>query len=610
MALENLEKKLRVRAREVNKRLPRRERPHRFAEPEERAHLPQWLKRLMVWGGVATLLVIIVGLFLVFFYTSGSRDVTLAVNMPSVVVRGEPFNIDVQIVNNTGAQIQSGAIEIDMPDGVVNYNGANPNMLTDQVGDIGVGSLSDKTYSLLPVGPVGESETLTVTLSYTGAGGTQFSAHQTAETKVTSEALTLQAAPPAQILTGSSFSLPVTYVNNSDLSFPAMALSANYPQGFTFDSSNVPPESLNNYWQLGALAPHASGTLTIMGHLSSGASGATILPLTLSATFDGEDYPLAETSVPLSPSPSPVSLAVLVNGANAYVAHAGDTLNYSISYQNVSGVALSDVTIKATIVGSLVDFGSIRTDGSFNAATQTVTWNQSNDASLALVAPGSGGQVTVSVGLGQSAVLSGQGGKDHAAQISVIISSPTVPPYLSASRTTAQAIVTTKVAGLASVAAVGFYRDAQSGIVNSGTMPPQVGQATDFTIHWDVTNYQSNLDNVLISAALPQGVVWTGQAKSNVGSAPTYSSSTGLVTWDAGSIPSGGVAGGPAEAVFQVAATPSIALIGQYEPLLGATTMTATDNFTGSPVQTTAPGVTTALPQDPTVGSSQGIVTP
>ncbi|MCL4403836.1 hypothetical protein M1432_00570 [Patescibacteria group bacterium] len=573
MALENLEKKLHARARAAAKRLPRRERPRRPAETEEKEHLPQWLKRLMIWGGVATLLIVVVGLFLVFFYTSGSRDVTLTVNLPATVVRGEPFNVEVQIVNNTGSQIKNGAIEIDLPDGLVNYGGANPNMLTDQVGDIGVGSLSDKTYSLLPVGPAGESETLAAAFNYAGAGGTQFSAHQTAETSVAGEAMAVQVTPPAQILAGSSFSLPVTYVNNSDFAFPAMTLSANYPAGFTFDSSDVPPESLNNYWQLGSLAPHASGTLTIMGHLSSGATGGAVLPITLSASFDGEDYPLAQTSVPLSPSPAPVSLTVLVNGANAYVAHVGDTLNYSIGYQNVSGVALSDVTIKATIVGSLVDLGSVQTSGTFNASTQTVTWNQSNDASLALVGPGNGGQVNVSVKLdGQSASSVSQSGKDHAAQISVVISSPTVPPYLSASRTTAQAIVTTKVAGLASVSATGLYRDAQSGIVNGGVMPPQVGQTTDFTIHWDITNYQSNLDNVTVSAALPQGVVWTGQAKSNVGSVPTYSSSTGIVTWNAGSVPAGGVAGGPAEAVFQVAATPSIALIGQYEPILNVTT--------------------------------------
>jgi hypothetical protein len=611
MALENLEKRLRARAKRAAKRSNPAARAARkkAAAAEDSAELPRWLRRLLILGGSLTLLVVAVGLFLIFFYTSGGRDVSVTVTLPTSVVRGAPFDVQVDVINSTGAALQGGTIELDLPAGLVNYGGPNPSSISDDVGTVGTGSLSKKTYSLLPVGNVGSAETVDAVLNYSSGGGTQFNARGTAQTTIQGQALNVSATPPSQILAGSSFSLPVTYENDSDFAFPAVALSANYPDGFKFDSSDVAPESLNNYWQLGALAPHASGTLTIVGHLAAGSGSGVTLPLTLAATFNGTDFPVAETAVALNPSPAPVGLTVLVNGANAYVARVGDTLNYAIDYQNLSGIALSNATIKATLLGDLLDFGTIATDGQFNAGTQTVTWSAATDPGLALIAPGASGEVDLKIKLKDQLSAARLNEKNYSVQISVIMASPTVPPYLSASRTTAQAIVPTKISGLVSVSASGFYRDAPSGIVNAGSLPPQVGQTTDYTIHWDITNFTTDLNNVTVSAALPPGVVWTGQVKSNVSSLPTYSSSSDAVTWVIPSVPAGrGILSDPVEAVFQVAATPPADFIGQYEPLLGPTSLSASDSFTGLTLQSQDAPVTTALPSDPTVGQSQGMV--
>ena len=613
MTLEELEKKLHARARRTEKRSSRavRRENAKRAATEGEDKFPRWLKRLIVVGGTFTFLVVAVGLFLIFFYTSGGRDVSIIVTMPQTVVRGSPFDIQVEVVNNTGAPLQGSTVNLNLPDGLVNYSGLNSNIASDDIGTIGTGSLNKQTFSVLPVAQSGSVETVTANLSYVAGDGTQFNAKETGQTTVQGDALTLTATPPAQILAGSSFSLPVTYVNNSSFDYPAMTLSANYPQGFNFDSSSVTPQSLNNYWQLGELPPHASGTLTIIGHLAAGNDSAAALPLTLSANFGGTDFPVAETSVPLSPSPAPVALTVTVNGANAYVARIGDTLNYAIQYQNLSGVALSNAVIKATLLGSLVNFGAVSTDGRFNAAAQTVTWDSGNIPGLALIPPGGSGTVNIQAKLKDALSLASLNEKDYSIQLSVVMTSPTVPPYLSSSRTTAQTIVTTKVSGLAAVSAGGFYRDAQSGIVNAGQLPPKVGQTTDYTVHWDVTSFSTDLSNVTVSAPLPPGVAWTGQVKSNISSLPTYDASSSEIVWNISSVPAGrGVLSAPVEAIFQLAATPTSSQVGGFEPLLGATALSATDDFTGLTLQSQAAPITTALPQDPTVGQNQGIVTP
>ncbi len=599
MALERLEKRLRARARGKTRRsLPRED------------EVPKWLKRLVVGGGALTLIVVVIGLGLVLFYTAGGRGVVVTLTIPQTVTRGEPFDAQVEVLNNTGASLQNGTIEIDLPANVVNYNGQSANILSDQVGEVGVGGLNKRTYSLLPVGPVGESEPITAVFNYSASGGAEFQDRSTAETTVQSAAFKLTALPPTQILSGSTFSIKVAYENDSDFNFPAMTLAADYPDSFKYDSSDVAPASLNNYWQLGSLAPHASGTVTITGHLIDTASAA-VLPLRLSATFGGEDFPLAETSVSLNPSPPPVSLNILVNGTDAYVAKVGDTLNYQIQYQNGSGIALANAAVKATLVGDMLDFSTLSTNGAFSPSAQTVTWNATNAPSLALIPPGGSGEFDVRVALKNRFSASRLSDKNYSVQLSAVMTSPTVPPYLSATRTTAQAMVTTKIAGIVDVSATGYYRDAGSGIVNAGDLPPKVGRTTDFTVHWDITNYSTDISGVTVSAPLPPNATWTGQVKSNVTETPTYDPSRNLVIWAIDSVPAGrGVLSDPVEAVFQVAATPTSDYIGSFEPILGPTSLSATDSYTGLSLQSGDTAVTTALPSDSTVSQSQGIVVP
>jgi hypothetical protein len=61
--------------------------------------------------------------------------------------------------------------------------------------------------------------------------------------------------------------------------------------------------------------------------------------------------------------------------------------------------------------------------------------------------------------------------------------------------------------------------------------------------------------------------------------------------------------------VFQVTNTPSVNEVGQTITLLGPTTLTATDEYTGSTITATTAEVTTRLPDDPAASGQLGAVT-
>ena len=62
-----------------------------------------------------------------------------------------------------------------------------------------------------------------------------------------------------------------------------------------------------------------------------------------------------------------------------------------------------------------------------------------------------------------------------------------------------------KVRGNVEIVSQGYFRDAATGIVNNGPFPPKVSQPTQYTIHWLLTNYATDVRNIVVKATLPRG---------------------------------------------------------------------------------------------------------
>ncbi len=390
-----------------------------------------------------------------------------------------------------------------------------------------------------------------------------------------------------------------------------ISLETTYPDGFRFDSSSVAPSSFTNYWELGDLPAHASGTLTISGRFGATSQSTFSIPVKITSKFGGKEFELANASLDVTPSPSPLELTVGINGRDSYVASVGDTLAYSIRYKNGSGIALSNLALRVALSGELFDFSSLSVSGaSYDPSSRTLTWNASNLPALRLVDPGMSGEVHFSIALKDQFKLSRLNDKNYYVRATVSADSPSVPYYLSASRTSAQIQVDTKVSGAVSIAARAYYRDALSQIANAGSLPPKVGQTTQFTVHWLLSDYANDANSVEARAILPAGVRWTGVTKTNGDSEPRFDADSNEVVWNVSKLSANrGVLTDPLEAAFQIEATPGTGQIGQYETILGKTRLSATDSFTGAALQAVADPLTTALPFDDTVSSAQGIVT-
>ena len=589
-----------------------KKRPRPRKEEIREPGMPPWFKKLVFAVSVIVLLIVLgTAAFFINIFGGGGSKVVIEVEGPKEVVRGVPFEVDVSISNETDSLVTGAELNLSLSEGIKNLGDLNEGgIFTEQIGDFGGGSLAKRTYRFLAVGGDGEKEAV-FGLSYFSSHQNRFETKANWKTQISGSAVELSVQKPEQILPGSVFELNIQYENTSDLDLPEGVLELKYPSSFRFSGASLTPDSLNNYWRLGELRSGSSGKLEVRGTLEGSDGNSFVLPVIFSARFLGEDFPIAEEEVELTVSPSPVGLSLQVNRRSDYVARIGDRLSYTIRYENLSGIALTDVVIKAELTGDLYDFSSFTSNGRANPAAHTVGWDVSNIPALRLVDAGSSGEVGFEIKAKDQFPISRLNDKNFSLHLDVEFTSPSVPYYISASETRAETSLETKVAGLIRVDAKAFYRDTVSKIVNEGPMPPKAGEPTEYTVHLLITNYGTDVSNVYMRAFLPQNADWTGVVKSNIDTVPLYNEETREVSWKIDKIrATKGILDEPLAAVFQIKATPNSSDLGNFQGLVSATVISATDDFTGLELTGSDIALTTSLPDDVTVGQNGGRVVP
>lgn len=583
-------------------------------EKNNHLQLPKWF--VIVVGGIAVVSVFVIGIgvFLLLRQNEDVEGISLKIVGERDVFRGVPFDVDVVLGNQSNLVLKNVSLSLSLPPGIVNLGGEGGDEARGgetEFGDIGIGSLTKRTFRLIATGEINSVAEIGVRASYEITGRTRFEKQASKEFFITAPAIEVKIERPEQVVSGADFEFAVIYENISDQDLPEVVLEAQYPPSFEFISASLAPVSQNGYWRLGELKAGSKGTLTITGRFSGVEGSLFNIPISVSVRFFGTDYPVKEDLALFSIASSPIGLTILVNGDPDYIARVGDSLTYTIQYANQSGLALADVVLQVKLMGELFDFSTLKSDAHYNPLTGILTWNASQMPLFRLLNPGARGEVNIMIKLKPSFPIRRLNDRNFTVRAEATIDSPTVPYYLTAPKTSAVARVETKIAGHIQISSEAYFRDAGSKIANRGPFPPKANTTTEYTVHWKVVNYATDVRDVKITSFLASGVEWTGIVKSNSDSVPLYNERTGEITWNIDKISATrGVLDTPLEAVFQIAATPSAAQINTYMPLVRETRLEAMDEFTGVKLVSVSDELDTSLQNDPTVTKGQGIVIP
>jgi len=594
MALEQLEKELNESAQKNTK--------------HEGHPIIKWI---LIFFITCFCMVIIGGGFLIWsLLFKESNFVGVEMQAEKTVMRGIPFTITAVVSNDQDIAISDAKLSLSLPDGIREAN-TGGSLITEPIGIIQGGTSVKKTFSLVSTNEGGNKKDIEAKISYVGAGDSRFEPTGTKYPIETSnEPLSVAVVLPDSIVRGSPFSLELQYSNSSPVDISNIWLVVEYPNTFHFDSASQDPDLLNNRWRILKLKKGEVGSIEIKGTYEGDDRSPLTIPTSLVLSLGDRDYVIASSKSSKDPQPSPVTVNILVNGTQDYVAKLGDTLTYSVQYENRSGIALKNTVISLSFSGVMADVATLSGDGVINKRDRSIEWNAQNTPTLALLGAGASGEFSTTLKLKDVFPIKKASDKNFSVVARAKIESPSVPPYMNTLKTSVAANRETKIGGSLGVASELRYRDPDSGIGNSGPFPPKAGQPTEYTIHWILETGATDIKDVEIVGELEDGVQFSGVSKSNIETKPEYDPLSKSMKWKIPRIPSGrGVISDMLEATFQVRATPTQDQAKQFMPIMKETIAKGIDEFTDMELIARDVALSTSLPDDSTVGVSGGRVT-
>lgn len=418
----------------------------------------------------------------------------------------------------------------------------------------------------------------------------RFESKTTLTTRIEFTPLTFEFDLPPKVEKGEEMDFSLNYFSNIDYLLENLRVKIEYPSGFTFKSS-LPQALDENEWSLPPLVQASGGRIEIKGLIEGKEGQQEVFRAQLGMLKDGDFWLLKEAVQSVEIIESSLYISNLINNSPNYVANAGDFLHYEIYFKNIGKRPVQKKYILARLEGEFFDLTTLKSNqGEFGQGDNTILWDWKNVPDLRFLDVGQEGKVEFWIKVKEN--------------VSYQIENPKLRAEITLGEI--NKVFETRINSQLTLFQKAYFN--QEFFENLGSLPPQVGQATEYVIIWQVKNTWNDLKNVKVKSILsanvrPTGKIFPEDAKF------TYDSQSKTIMWNIGQVEAGqNFENSPLILAFQVELTPDVSQIGKTPFLIRESNILAEDNWTSEILEETAPAVNTTLPDDETVGQEQGIV--
>jgi len=554
---------------------------------------------LVSWLGV---------LFFSGFNNSGSDKIEIEIRGDKSVEAGEEVEYEVVYRNKEEVPVASAEIGLYLPKSFV-LSETNP-VLGDKkilkLGTLESGKIGTLKFKGRFFATDGEKQIIQIVLNYKPSNfNSNFQKVADLEVTIKGSGFDGSLDGPDKVIVGEDIVYKLTYKNKSNETLDNVAIDLVLPDEFIV-ATTTPAIDRNNRWNIGKLEAKSEGTVEVKGSFAVDSKGDKDILLKLGVVDEeGALLSLIEKNITTEVVGSDFSINMLLNGANNFnSARWGDSLNYSIVFKNEGKEKIYNVKIKLTILGlpkengqSIVDWTKLTDAHGGKIEGDTITWTKDGESALAQIDPGEEGLIDFSLGIiPKPNILSYRDYKidssleteiERVGNVAVArnIQSPKVTVFINSD---------TKFNSSAR-----YYNDANA-IIGSGPIPPKVGQKTTYTVYWNVSNSMHELENIEVSANLPENVIFSN-GNTEAGTI-ALDGSFKKVIWSLNRLP---ISVNSIRAEFNITLTPTAEDVGNVLGLLESITFKAKDNSTGGTITLVSGDETTALPDDPFVTKGQ-----
>jgi len=537
----------------------------------------------------------------VFFYWNFRKNVyskevlKLEILGPSEVTIGKEVEFIVKYKNNGNFRLEEPELIFEPPENSLKDDQiAKREILKEEkLGNaIYPGEENSFSFKLRIFGKEGETKVARATMSFRPKNlKARYSVSTSFSTRIASVPITFEFDLPSKIETAKEFSFRLDYFSNVDSPLTNLRVQVDYPQNFEFFSST--PRSIEKTeWEIPLLNKAEGGRIEIRGKISSEIGKVEIFRARFGILKENQFIVLKEIEKGVEIVKPSIFLRQEINGNPQYVAAPGEWLHYTIYFKNIGDEEMKNLFLISKLEGDAFDFQTIRSDlGECKPGDDSVIFDWRRVPKLQYLAPTDEGKVDFWIKL-----------KDDLGNVK----NPILKNKVFISQVKEEFV--TKISSKIEVVQRGYFQDEVFG--NSGPLPPKVGQATTYTILWQVKNYYSDVKDVKVKAKLPNYVSLTGKIfPEEMASKFSFDPESREIVWSLGDLERGrGIFNPPLSIAFQISFVPTQDQIGQKPEIIGEVRISGEDTWTGKILESTFPAITTALPDDPAMQPEMGIV--
>ncbi|MBI4281023.1 hypothetical protein HY628_02390 [Candidatus Uhrbacteria bacterium] len=462
------------------------------------------------------------------------------------------------------------------------------------IGDLAPGFRGQAKVSGIFWGEVGSSVSLYSSLSFRSEDDKREAAFHRQDFLINRSTLQLTAEAPDRLVAGQAITITLRYAQNGSLPFPDVRITPIWPDGFRFISSE--PALKDGHWQLGELASEARGAISISGFLPQKPSPIVFRFIPL-VRLQEQTLSQGTTALEGNMIPQPLSVEASVEGFKDGVLAPGDSVTIHLSYANQSSLPLEDVFFGAELESPLAGINSF-------------FFQPEKGSPPDRLEPGETGR------LSQTFSLISQPSKrdpQFANRLALMVKpfarytlTDGLPLRLETQGPELRLLIRTPFEASVS----GRYWTTQNEQIGRGPLPPMAGETTKYWIFWQLAPTWNDLEHLEFRARLPANVTFGARSNVTVGSPLIWNPADRTISWTIDQLEATVASGQIVSGRFEVALTPSADQINTAPALVGETAVSGRDKSTGTDLQATLPGLTTAISGDPRASAKAVVKAP
>ncbi len=566
-----------------------------------------WL--LTIFKNLFLLAILASAVYLIYYYfinqESRSTGLDLQIIAPEKIRAGEEFDYIIEYRNSSNVAISQINLELVFP---------NNFFLTEK----SVDSVNNNTWNLADLDP-GESaqlllrgrlfgrldspNVLTARLTYVPSNiSSQFVREASSNTLIDNLGFVTAINYSNNTLVGQESEISLSFYDFANINFDDLILVINSPENFNITSVSLKEASqgtesqlekiTNERWRLTNLfVDNQRFDLVIKFKVSEKITDQAELSLDLfNKDLVGQERLIWDKKLNFEVMQSDLSLSLSLNDNKGDQAvNFGQTLNYSLSYNNYGQAILRDVVVMAVLEGEMVDWSSFSSSLGGTVMDGVIVWTKEEIPALAELLSERGGEINFSVKVKnfQEKDLGRDLSINSWAQFSFGLGSSDLEDNRSN-------LIVSLINSDLNLSEKIRYFDDNNVPVGSGPLPPKVGETSSFRVYWTVKNTLHELSGTEVILNLPNYINWDGRAQTNIGEI-TYLADSQQVIWEIGRLP---LSIYRADAEFNLSLTPTENDRDKILVISPGATIKATDIVTQGELQVKAGPTTSKLEDD------------